>query len=99
MTRAKSGAVALTGTGGKLSGIFTDGDFRRCALNGGTGFLTRSVREFMTRGGKTIRADSLAVDALKLFQQHKISDLFAVDAKSRPVGYIDVQDLPKLKIL
>jgi arabinose-5-phosphate isomerase len=99
MTRAKAGAVALTGTGRKLSGIFTDGDFRRCALNGGAGFLGKSVGEFMTRGGKTIRADSLAVDALKLFQQHRISDLFAVDAKGRPVGYIDVQDLPKLKIL
>jgi len=39
------------------------------------------------------------VEALKIFQQLKISDLFALDAKGRPVGYIDVQDLPKLKIL
>ncbi|HVU16882.1 MAG TPA: KpsF/GutQ family sugar-phosphate isomerase [Candidatus Didemnitutus sp.] len=99
MTRAKAGAVALVGAGGKLAGIFTDGDFRRSALNGGAGFLNRPVGEFMTHGGKTVKADSLAVDALKLFQQHKISDLFAVDAKGRPVGYIDVQDLPKLKIL
>ena len=40
-----------------------------------------------------------AVEALKIFQQLKISDLFAVDAKGRPAGYIDVQDLPKLRIL
>lgn len=99
MTGAKAGAVALTTPDGRLAGIFTDGDFRRTALNGGTDFLRKPVAQFMTRGGKTIGADVLAVEALKLFQQFKISDLFALDADGRPVGYIDVQDLPKLKIL
>jgi arabinose-5-phosphate isomerase len=99
MTGAKAGAVALTTADGQLAGIFTDGDFRRTALNGGADFLHRPVAGFMTRGGKTIAADALAVEALKLFQQFKISDLFALDAAGRPVGYIDVQDLPKLKIL
>jgi arabinose-5-phosphate isomerase len=99
MTGAKAGAVALTTADGKLAGIFTDGDFRRTALNGGSDFLQKPVAQFMTRGGKTIAADLLAVEALKLFQQFKISDLFALDADGRPVGYIDVQDLPKLKIL
>lgn len=99
MTGAKAGAVALTTADGKLAGIFTDGDFRRTALNGGADFLAKPVAQFMTRGGKTIGADVLAVEALKLFQQFKISDLFALDASGCPVGYIDVQDLPKLKIL
>jgi arabinose-5-phosphate isomerase len=99
MTKAKAGAVALVDGKGRLSGIFTDGDFRRSALTGGTEFLSRSVRLFMTKGGKTVSVGALAVEALKIFQQLKISDLFAVDAKGRPVGYIDVQDLPKLKIL
>jgi arabinose-5-phosphate isomerase len=99
MTSAKSGAVALTDARGRLTGIFTDGDFRRTALGGGAGFLQKPVSGFMTRGGKTVPVDALAVEALKLFQQFKISDLFALDAKGRPAGYIDVQDLPKLKIL
>ena len=99
MTKAKAGAVALVDAKGKLSGIFTDGDFRRSALNGGADFLKKPVSGFMTHGGKTIPADALAVEALKIFQQFKISDLMATDAKGRPVGYIDVQDLPKLKIL
>jgi len=99
MTKAKAGAVALVDAKGKLSGIFTDGDLRRSALNGGADFLKKPVGGFMTRGGKTVPADALAVEALKLFQQFKISDLFALDAKGRPAGYIDVQDLPKLKIL
>jgi arabinose-5-phosphate isomerase len=54
---------------------------------------------FMTRNPLCISADVLAVEALKLFQQFKISDLVALDAAKKPVGYIDVQDLPKLKIL
>jgi arabinose-5-phosphate isomerase len=99
MTKAKAGAVALVDAKGRLSGIFTDGDFRRSALNGGADFLKKPVNGFMTRGGKTVAADALAVEALKIFQQFKISDLVALDAQGRPVGYIDVQDLPKLKIL
>ena len=99
MTKAKAGAVALVDAKGKLTGIFTDGDFRRSALNGGADFLKKPVTGFMTRNGKTVPADALAVEALKIFQQFKISDLFALDAKGRPAGYIDVQDLPKLKIL
>src|SRR3954467_4708149 len=99
MTKAKAGAVALVDAKGQLSGIFTDGDLRRSALGGGPDFLRKPVGDFMTRGGKTVQADALAVEALKLFQQFKISDLFALDAKGRPAGYIDVQDLPKLKIL
>ena len=99
MTKAKAGAIALVDARGRLTGIFTDGDFRRSALNGGADFLKKPVGGFMTRSGKTVAADALAVEALKIFQQLKISDLFAVDAKGKPSGYIDVQDLPKLKIL
>lgn len=99
MTKAKAGAVALVDAKGHLTGIFTDGDFRRSALNGGADFLKKPVSGFMTKGGKTVPVGALAVEALKIFQQLKISDLFAVDAKGRPTGYIDVQDLPKLRIL
>ncbi|MDD3179839.1 MAG: KpsF/GutQ family sugar-phosphate isomerase [Opitutaceae bacterium] len=100
MTGAKAGAIALVDPGtGLLSGIFTDGDFRRSALNGGNDFLKQPVAHFMTRHPKTIAADALAVEALKIFQQFKISDLIALASDGRPVGLIDVQDLPKLKML
>ncbi len=99
MTRAKAGAVALVNGKGVLTGIFTDGDFRRSALNGGTAFLQKPVAQFMTRNPRSISSEMLAVEALKIFQLFKISDLVALDAQRKPVGYIDVQDLPKLKIL
>jgi arabinose-5-phosphate isomerase len=99
MTRARSGSIALVGgRGGRLSGILTDGDFRRSALSGKE-FLGRPVSEFMTRRPKVIRDDALGVDALRLFEAHKIDDLIVVDAKGRPVGLIDGQDLPKFKIV
>jgi arabinose-5-phosphate isomerase len=99
MTKAKSGSIALVaGRGGRLSGILTDGDFRRSALTG-PGFLERPVSDFMTRTPKVIRDDALGVDALRLFEAHKIDDLIVVDAAGRPVGLIDGQDLPKYKIV
>jgi arabinose-5-phosphate isomerase len=99
MTQARSGSIALIAArGGKLTGILTDGDFRRAALSG-PDFLRRSVAEFMTRNPKTISADVLSVDALRVFERYKIDDLIAVDARGRPVGLVDGQDLPKLKIV
>ncbi|HEX2852073.1 MAG TPA: KpsF/GutQ family sugar-phosphate isomerase [Opitutaceae bacterium] len=99
MTRAKSGSIALVDkTSGRLTGILTDGDFRRSALTG-PDFLRKPVANFMTRSPKTIRDDALGVDALRLFEAHKIDDLIVVSARGRPVGLIDGQDLPKLKIV
>ncbi len=99
MTRAKSGSIALVQPkSGKLTGILTDGDFRRSALTG-PDFLSRPVATFMTRTPKTVREDALGVDALRLFELHKIDDLIVVNARGQPVGLIDGQDLPKLKIV
>lgn len=99
MTRAKSGSIALVhAKTGKLTGILTDGDFRRSALTG-PDFLRQPVATFMTRTPKTVRDDALGVDALRLFEAHKIDDLIVINARGQPVGLIDGQDLPKLKIV
>jgi arabinose-5-phosphate isomerase len=99
MTKAKSGSIALVhAKSGKLTGILTDGDFRRSALTG-PDFLAKPVTTFMTRSPKTIRDDALGVDALRLFELHKIDDLIVVNARGQPVGLVDGQDLPKLKIV
>ena len=99
MTRARGGSIALVGPrGGRLTGILTDGDFRRAALTG-PGFLSRPVSRFMTRRPKTIHVDALVVDALRLFEAHRIDDLIAVDTRGHPAGLVDSQDLPKLKLV
>lgn len=99
MTRAKSGCIALVRPrGGRLSGILTDGDFRRAALAGGD-FLAQPVSRYMTRRPKTIGHQALAADALRVFDAHKIDDLIVVDERGRPVGLVDSQDLPKFKLV
>lgn len=99
MTKAKSGSIALVSPRtGRLSGILTDGDFRRSALTG-PDFLQQPVKTFMTRSPKTIRDDALGVDALRMFEAHRIDDLIVVDGAGKPVGLVDGQDLPKLKIV
>ncbi|WP_404425169.1 SIS domain-containing protein [Nibricoccus sp. IMCC34717] len=99
MTKAKAGSIALVDRrSGKLTGILTDGDFRRSALTG-PDFLTKPVSTFMTRSPKVIRDDALGVDALRMFEAHKIDDLVVVDRLHKPVGLVDGQDLPKLKFV
>ena len=99
MTKAKSGSIALVERrSGRLSGILTDGDFRRSALTG-PDFLQKPVATFMTRNPKVISENALGVDALRLFEAHKIDDLIVVNARGKPVGLIDGQDLPKFKIV
>ena len=99
MTRAKSGSIALVAKkSGRLTGILTDGDFRRSALTG-PDFLQKRVATFMTRNPKVISENALGVDALRLFEAYKIDDLIVVNGRGKPVGLIDGQDLPKLKIV
>jgi arabinose-5-phosphate isomerase len=98
MTAAKSGSIALTSADGKLSGILTDGDLRRNIVTV-PDFLVQPVSKFMTRSPKVVQVDALAVEALRMFDRYKIDDLIAVDPDNRPVGIVDVQDLPKMKLL
>ena len=99
MTKAKCGCIALINQkSGKLTGILTDCDFRRSALSG-PDFLQKPVSIFMSRSPKTIREDALGVDALGIFEKYKIDDLVVVNASGKPIGIVDGQDLPKLKIV
>lgn len=98
MTHAKSGSLAVVNARGKLVGIFTDGDFRRHMASGDNS-LAQPLKSIMTPRPICVRDDALAVEALKIFNERNIDDLIVVNAKNEPVGLIDSQDLPKLKIV
>jgi arabinose-5-phosphate isomerase len=98
MTRAKSGSLSVVNARGKLVGVFTDGDFRR-HMSRDAQLLDRPLRAVMTRHPVCIRDTALAVEALKLFNERNIDDLIVVNARREPVGLVDSQDLPKLKIM
>jgi arabinose-5-phosphate isomerase len=98
MTHAKSGSLAVVNARGKLAGIFTDGDFRR-HMASGDNLLAQPLKRVMTPKPICISENALAVEALKIFNERNIDDLIVVNARREPVGLVDSQDLPKLKIM
>ena len=98
MTQAKSGSLSVVDQRGKLIGVFTDGDFRR-RMAADRDLLSQPLKCVMTRHPVCIPQDALVVEALKVFNQRNIDDLIVVNARHEPVGLIDSQDLPKLKIM
>ena len=98
MTRAKSGCVCVVGKTGRLVGVFTDGDLRRHMAQADGEVLDQTLAKVMTSKPTTLKETALAVEALKIFNTRKIDDLIVVNAQREPVGLIDSQDLPKLKL-
>jgi arabinose-5-phosphate isomerase len=98
MTHAKSGSLSVVNARGKLVGVFTDGDFRR-RMAADEQLLARPLKKVMTRHPICICENALAAEALKIFNERNIDDLIVVNAKKEPVGLVDSQDLPKLKIV
>ena len=106
MTKAQGGSAVVVNPDGTLAGIFTDGDFRRriaeaaSSPGGRTAFgLSTPVLEVMTAKPLFIRDDAYAVDLLKVFERKRIDDLPVCDAAGRVLGMVDIQDLPKMKVL
>ncbi len=86
------GVVCVTDPDGRLTGVLTDGDLRRRML------ATREplggkAGDAMTADPLTVRSDALAVDALKLMEEKKITALAVVDAEQRLIGLIHIHDL------
>jgi arabinose-5-phosphate isomerase len=98
MTRAKAGSVAIVSAKGRLVGVFTDGDLRRHMAARGD-VMDLPLRVVMTRRPIVIRETALAAEALKIFNQRNIDDLVAVNTRMEPVGMVDLQDLPRLKLV
>ncbi len=98
MTRARSGSLSVVNARRKLVGVFTDGDFRRHMAADGN-LLSQPLKKVMTRNPVCISENALAAEALKIFNERNVDDLIVVNAKHEPVGLVDSQDLPKLKIM
>jgi arabinose-5-phosphate isomerase len=85
------GMACVVGEGGRLAGIITDGDLRRhMAL---ADLLAQPASAVMTAGPRTIGRSMLAVQALALMEQRKITSLVVVDGESRVEGVLHLHDL------
>ncbi|ESQ77201.1 SIS domain-containing protein [Asticcacaulis sp. AC402] len=85
---AKSFGVVGVCNGGVLTGIITDGDLRRHM----DGLMTKRAADVMHRRPRTIAAGHLAVEALGVMNDRKITCLFVVDETKTPVGLIHIHD-------
>ena len=103
MTKAKAGSAVVAAADGKLLGIFTDGDFRRIVSERGGGdaaaMLKLPVGDVMTKSPLFIRDTAYAAESVKVFEKRRIDDLPVVDGEGRAVGLVDIQDLPKMKVI
>jgi arabinose-5-phosphate isomerase len=90
MSRKGFGVVGVTGAGGLLQGVITDGDLRRHMQ----GLLSLTADQVMTPDPRSIGPDALAERALALMNDHKITCLFVVDPATsrRVVGILHIHD-------
>ncbi|MEG2414905.1 MAG: KpsF/GutQ family sugar-phosphate isomerase [Kiritimatiellia bacterium] len=99
MTSFKTGCACVANADGTLAGVFTDGDLRRLFTETDANPMIRPVADVMTKNPVRVKLGALAVEVLHIFENYKIDDLPVVDDDGRLVGYIDIQDLPRMKIL
>ncbi|HEY9185896.1 MAG TPA: KpsF/GutQ family sugar-phosphate isomerase [Salegentibacter sp.] len=81
----------------KIIGIITDGDIRRMLKNN-TEFKNLTARDIMSHNPKTIDQDTLAVDALDMLEENKISQLLAVE-NGKYAGVVHIHNLIREGIL
>jgi arabinose-5-phosphate isomerase len=86
------GMTAVLDADGRVAGVFTDGDLRRC-LDRGIDVMQARVGEVMTHGGKRIAPERLAVDALNLMENNQITALLVIDGDDRLCGALNMHDL------
>jgi arabinose-5-phosphate isomerase len=85
------GMACVIGQDDRLAGIITDGDLRRHMAVADV--LGQPASAVMTPGPQTIGRSLLAVQALALMEQRKITSLVVVDADVRVEGVLHLHDL------
>jgi len=98
VSRKGMGMTAVLDAQRRVAGIFTDGDLRR-ALDRGVDVRQLRVDDAMSRSPRTITPDKLAVEAVRLMEAHRISQILVVDAEQALVGALNMHDLFKAGVL
>jgi arabinose-5-phosphate isomerase len=94
----RAGAIMVVDDRGRLSGIFTDGDFRRLMNSDQTG-MSRPIRDVMTARPQHLSVDDFVRDAVRLVRERRLDEIPVLDHGGKPIGLVDVQDLIALKVL
>lgn len=91
MTSKMLGCVGIVDESGKLEGIITDGDLRRCMS---ADIMGKKASDVMTPNPKIIAPDVMAVEALNMMNNtgKGITQLFVLDEDKKPIGIIHIHD-------
>ena len=92
MSRKKLGMTTVV-EGDRLVGIISDGDLRRLLERHGKDVLDRTAEQCMTRSPKVVGPEILAIAALDIMEQQKITSLPVVDEAGRLRGVLHLHDL------
>lgn len=92
------GASAVVDAGGRVVGIFTDGDLRRL-VEKGIDLRSACAGDVMHPKPRTIRDDALAAEAASLMELHRITSVLVVDAQGRLCGALNSNDLMRAKVI
>jgi arabinose-5-phosphate isomerase len=92
------GASAVVDDGGRVVGIFTDGDLRRL-VEKGIDLRSACAGDVMHPKPRTIRDDALAAEAASLMELHRITSVLVVDAQGRLCGALNSNDLMRAKVI
>ena len=98
VTRKGLGMTAIVDADDRVLGVFTDGDLRR-ALDRAADLHGTRMDAVMTRDAKTVRANTLAAEAVHIMETHRITSLVVVDADDVVVGALNVHDLLRAGVL
>lgn len=96
--RKRFGVGIVVDSGNCVEGIITDGDLRRLFLKG-VDFNQITARECMIKDPLYIVESSLAVEALKIMEDHLITSLVVRDEDGRLKGLIHLHDLWKTEMI
>ncbi len=92
MSRKGLGMTSVVEKDGRLAGIITDGDLRRkMATTPNIQDLT--ARDVMTANPVAISQSTMAVEALAMMEQRKITSIVVIDADRRVEGVVHLHDL------
>lgn len=89
ITSKRLGCVGFVNEAGELTGMLTDGDLRRCLT---PQILEEKACHIMTKKPTTISKDMMASEAMKIFHDKKITNMFVLEDK-KPIGVIHIHDL------
>ena len=97
ISRKGMGMTAIV-RGDQVIGIFTDGDLRRTLEKTGD-IRTVAIADAMTKAPRTVEAAKLAVEAVKIMDDHKINQILVVDDRNVLVGALNTHDLMQAKVI